>query len=39
MLSETLMPLPDEIAHDAEFSVEPTNAEGFEAEWSAAVGR
>jgi hypothetical protein len=39
MLSETLMPLPDEIAQDAEFSVEPTSAEDFEAEWSAAVGR
>jgi hypothetical protein len=39
MLSKTLMPLPDEIAQDAEFSVEPTSAEDFEAEWSAAVGR
>ncbi len=38
MLSETLMPLPDEIAQDPEFSVEPTSAEDFEAEWCAVVG-
>lgn len=38
MLSETLMPLPHEIAQDPEFSVVPTSAEEFEAEWCAVVG-
>lgn len=38
MLSETLMPLPEEIAQDPEFSVEPITASEFDEEWKSAVG-
>ena len=38
MLSETLMPLPEDIAQDPQFSVEPTSADDFESEWRAAGG-
>lgn len=32
------MPLPDKVAQDQQFSVEPTSADEFATEWSAAVG-
>lgn len=38
MLSETLMPLPEEIAQDPQFSVEPITATEFDAEWQSAAG-
>lgn len=38
MLSETLMPLPEEIEQDPQFSLEPISADDFDLEWQAAVG-
>lgn len=38
VLSETSLPTPDEIARDRQFTVEPTDAEEFQAEWDAASG-
>lgn len=35
VLSETSLPTPDEIARDPQFTVEPTDADEFEAEWDA----
>lgn len=36
-LSEVPLPTPDEIARDPQFTVEPTDADEFEAEWDAAI--
>ena len=37
LLSETLMPLPEEIEQDPQFSVEPMSADEFDLEWQCAT--